>query len=46
MGVVAGVLGAAPDKGREKDFRAYASLPGFEELRRFLRAAKVRGDVE
>jgi glycosyltransferase involved in cell wall biosynthesis len=46
MGVVAGVVNGAPDKGREKDFRAYARSPGFEALRRFLDEMKRREDAE
>lgn len=45
MGVIAGALDATPDMGREKDFRTYARLPGFEALRCFLDGMKQREDA-
>lgn len=37
MGVIAGVLASPEGEANAKDYRTYASLPGFEALRQFLR---------
>lgn len=39
MGVIAGSVAPLEDRGREKDYRQYTNLPGFEHVNRFIHDA-------
>jgi hypothetical protein len=46
MGVIAGRLAPLGGRGREKDYRDYARLPGFRSLVRFVEEATAEPDHE